>query len=126
MFSGYDPKSRFCKQSDVVSRTVQDVVVDVLGLFEQFAGKLPDLFRQYDNGLLYESDSGVGVFIDELNADEVKAFEDYKSKLEKQKADEEETNRLFDEWKADKAKQVLESRSTTPVTVETSASASNS
>lgn len=110
MFSGYIPENRFCKQKDTVSRTVQDAVVDVLGLFEQFAGHLPDLFNQYDNGLLFESLTGTGVFIDELNADEVKRYNQFLA--DKHAAEEKAAldAQIFEDWKVERAAEIARKR----------------
>lgn len=113
MFSGYDPKTRFCEQKDKVSRTIQDAVVDVLGLFEQFAGKLPELFNKYNNGLLYESE--IGVFVDELNADELAQYNKFVEDKAKREADQAEQDRLFEEWKSQKAAEVAAARANPPV-----------
>lgn len=112
IFEGYEPKSRFCKQIDVVSRTIQDAIVDIPTLMREFNFKLDDLFDRYNNGLLYESE--IGVFVDELNADELKA---YNERLAKQKALEDEKKKndeLFEQWKAEMAKKVAAARETPP------------
>lgn len=123
MFDGYDPKKRFCEIKDKVSRTIQDAIVDVPSLLKMFGDNLPDLFNKYNNGLLFESE--IGVFVDELNAAELKAFNEHQEKLAKIEADKQENERLFEEFKAHKAKEVLAKR-LNPVDTSSSSSSSSS
>ena len=67
IFEGYDPSKRFCIQKDTVSRTVQDAIVDIPSLLKAFNGTLDDLFDKFNNGLVFESVTGTGVFYDELS-----------------------------------------------------------
>lgn len=101
MFKGYDPSKRFCQIVDKVSRTIQDAIVDVPSLLKVFDGHLDDLFNKYNNGLLYESQSGVGVFIDELNADEVARYNKFVADKEAREAEQKRQDELFEQFKND-------------------------
>lgn len=115
MYSGYNPESRKMKVLDSVSRTIQDAVVDVPSLLRQFDGHLDDLFNKYNNGLLFESE--VGVFVDELNAAEVKAYNDYIAKQVAAEAEKKKLDEDFAAWRAECAQQVIQKRETTPPAV---------
>lgn len=108
IFQGYEPSKRFCKQSDCVSRTVQDCIVDIPSLMREFNFKLDDLFDKYNNGLVYEST--IGVFVDELNADEVKAHAEFVRKQQALEAEKKRNDELFEQWKLETAKKVAEAR----------------
>lgn len=101
MFKGYDPSKRFCQIVDKVSRTIQDAIVDVPSLLKAFDGHLDDLFNKYNNGLLYESQSGVGVFIDELNPDEVARYNKFVADKEAREAEQRKQDELFEQFKND-------------------------
>lgn len=111
MFSGYKPETRKRKVLDPVSRTIQDAVVDVPSLLRQFDGHLDDLFNKYNNGLLFESE--VGVFVDELNPAEVKAYNDYVSKQAAAEAEKKKLDEDFAAWRAERAQQVIKKREST-------------
>lgn len=105
MWNGkYDPTKRFCPVVDSVSRTIQDAIVDIPTLLKEFNGHLDDLFDKYNNGLLYES--SIGVFVDELNKDELDRYNEFVASQEaKAKADAEE-KALFEQFKSEFATHV--------------------
>lgn len=108
VFSGYEPKKRYCKQVDTISRTIQDAVVDVPGLLKQFNGRLDDLFRNLNNGLVFESQ--IGVFVDELNSEELAQFNKMQSEKAQRELEEKTQSELFEKWKAEIANKVMQDR----------------
>ena len=93
------------KVRDTYVLTVQDPIVSIPGLLKLYEGKLDELFIKFNNKLLYESELG-GVFIDQLNAKEVAEYNRRLAEHESKKAELENEDKLFREWKAEKAAEV--------------------
>lgn len=91
------------------SRTIQDVVVDIPTLLKQFNGDLKGLFDKYKNGLVFESDL-TSVFVDELNPDELRRYNEFESARIQRENEQRKDNELFAKWKQEISKRVLDSR----------------
>ena len=100
-----DDEKTYEKVRDTYVLTVQDPIVSVPGLLKLYEGRLDELFKQFNNKLLYESELG-GVFIDQLNAKEVAEYNRRLAEHEAKKAELEAEEQLFREWKAEKAAEV--------------------
>lgn len=100
-----DDEKTYEKVKDTYVLTVQDPVVSVPGLLKLYEGKLDELFKKFNNKLLYESELG-GVFIDQLNAKEVEEYNRRQAEHAAKKAELEAEEKLFREWKAEKAAEV--------------------
>jgi len=100
-----DDEKTYEKVKDTYVLTVQDPVVSVPGLLKLYEGRLDELFKKFNNKLLYESELG-GVFIDQLNAKEVEEYNRRLAEYEAKKAELENDEKLFREWKAEKAAEV--------------------
>lgn len=104
----FNPKNRFCRILDAVSRTVQDATVDIPTLLKQFNGRLDDLFYKYNNGLVFESQ--IGVFVDELNASELAAFNNHQAEIARLESEKKHTEQLFEAWKSEVSQRVAQVR----------------
>lgn len=100
-----DDEKTYEKVKDTYVLTVQDPVVSVPGLLKLYEGKLDELFKQFNNKLLYESELG-GVFVDQLNSQEVEEYNRRQAEHEAKKAELDAEEKLFREWKAEKAAEV--------------------
>lgn len=100
-----DDEKTYEKVKDTYVLTVQDPVVSVPGLLKLYEGRLDELFKQFNNKLLYESELG-GVFVDQLNSQEVEEYNRRQAEHEVKKAELEAEEKLFREWKAEKAAEV--------------------
>ena len=100
-----DDEKTYEKVKDTYVLTVQDPVVSVPGLLKLYEGRLDELFKKFNNKLLYESELG-GVFVDQLNAKEVAEYNRRLAEHEAKKAELENEEKLFREWKAEKAAEV--------------------
>ena len=100
-----DDEKTYEKVKDTYVLTVQEPIVSIPGLLKLYEGKLDELFKKFNNKLLYESELG-GVFIDQLNAQEVAEYNRRLSEHEAKKAELENEDKLFREWKAEKAAEV--------------------
>jgi len=100
-----DDEKTYEKVKDTYVLTVQDPVVSVPGLLKLYEGRLDELFKKFNNKLLYESELG-GVFIDQLNSKEVEEYNRRLAEHEAKKAELENEEKLFREWKAEKAAEV--------------------
>jgi len=100
-----DDEKTYEKVKDTYVLTVQDPVVSVPGLLKLYEGRLDELFKKFNNKLLYESELG-GVFVDQLNAKEVEEYNRRMAEYEAKKAELENDEKLFREWKAEKAAEV--------------------
>ncbi len=100
-----DDEKTYEKVKDTYVLTVQDPVVSVPGLLKLYEGRLDELFKQFNNKLLYESELG-GVFVDQLNPQEVEEYNRRMAEHEAKKAELENEEKLFREWKAEKAAEV--------------------
>ena len=100
-----DDEKTYEKVKDTYVLTVQEPIVSIPGLLKLYEGKLDELFIKFNNKLLYESELG-GVFIDQLNAKEVAEYNRRLAEHESKKAELENEDKLFREWKAEKAAEV--------------------
>lgn len=100
-----DDEKTYEKVKDTYVLTVQDPVVSVPGLLKLYEGRLDELFKQFNNKLLYESELG-GVFVDQLNPQEVEEYNRRMAEHEAKKVELENEEKLFREWKAEKAAEV--------------------
>jgi len=100
-----DDEKTYEKVKDTYVLTVQDPVVSVPGLLKLYEGRLDELFKKFNNKLLYESELG-GVFIDQLNSQEVEEYNRRMAEHAAKKAELENEEKLFREWKAEKAAEV--------------------
>lgn len=99
IFEGYDPNNRFSAVDPTPSRTIQDAVVDIPTLLKEFGGDLKNLFDKFNNGLVFESMTGKGVFIDQLNKDEVKRYNEFVDAKAKRDAESAREAELFEQFK---------------------------
>lgn len=111
-----DDEKTYEKVKDTYVLTVQEPIVSVPGLLKLYEGKLDELFKKFNNKLLYESELG-GVFIDQLNAKEVDEYNRRLAEYEAKKAELENEDKLFREWKAEKAAEVNR-RNVVPIALE--------
>lgn len=93
------------KIKDEHTITIQDVVVSVPGLLKLYEGRLDELFVKFNNKLVFESEVG-GVFVDQLNESEVNEYRRLLAENEAKKAELAENEKLFNQWKAEKALEV--------------------
>ena len=100
-----DDEKTYEKVKDTYVLTVQDPIVSVPGLLKLYEGRLDELFKKFNNKLLYESELG-GVFIDQLNSQEVEEYNRRMAEHAAKKAELENEEKLFREWKAEKAAEV--------------------
>jgi hypothetical protein len=100
-----DDEKTYEKVKDTYVLTVQDPIVSVPGLLKLYEGRLDELFKKFNNKLLYESELG-GVFIDQLNPKEVEEYNRRLAEHEAKKAELENEEKLFKQWKAEKAAEV--------------------